>query len=416
MEMEKQDTFQLIGPFKQLLTMEKLPLKGSLTDEQLVVKEDVGILIHKGIVSRIDAWNLLKKQSFVERWEVIKLEGDFVGMPGLIDAHTHICWAGSRARDYSMRLSGKSYLEIAEQGGGIWSTVTQTRAASQETLVELICERAERLYKEGVMCIEVKSGYGLTVQDELKMLRAIKEADSLCRAKLIPTCLAAHICPKDFEGSTAEYLYMIENELWPKVLEEQLAERIDIFIEQGAFSEAEACDHLLKAKSMGFEIAVHADQFSCGGSWVAIQAGAKTAEHLEASGHTQIERLAQSDVVAVVLPGCSMGIGDEYAPARTLLDSGCSVVIASDWNPGSAPMGDLLMQASVMGAHQSLSCAEILSGITYRAASALSLSNYGTLVEGNVANIIGFKTSDYRDILWNQGKLKPQFIWGNRNE
>ena len=297
-------------------------------------------------------------------------------------------------------------MEIAKAGGGIWDTVTQTRAADEGFLRELLLQRIERHLSEGVTTIEVKSGYGLSVEEELKQLRAIKAAQSKTKANLVTTCLAAHMVPKDFNGNQSKYLEYILNDLLPIVKKENLANRVDIFIEEGAFNVDNALSYLSKAKQMGFDVTVHADQFTTGGSAVAVKTGAVSADHLEASGDEEIKLLASSNTVAVVLPGASLGLGMPYAPARKLLDAGACLAIASDWNPGSAPMGDLLMQAAVMSAAEKLSTAEVFAGLTSRATKALRLSDRGTLSTGMRADVQAYPCGDYREILYNQGKLK----------
>nr|MBC7612988.1 imidazolonepropionase [Pseudopedobacter sp.] len=332
-----------------------------------------------------------------------------------IDCHTHICYVGSRAADYAMRISGKSYLEIAHSGGGIWDTVTQTRSATEDELVQLIAKRVLLHLQQGVTTIEVKSGYGLSMEEELKQLRAIKVANEQTEADLISTCLAMHMKPKDFEGSSTDYLNFIQKGLWPILKAENLTHRLDIFIEKSAFTTNEGEIYLKKAKKEGFKFTVHADQFTSGGSEVAVNCNALSADHLEASNAEDIERLSNADTVAVVLPGASLGLGLNYAPARRLLDAGCCVAIASDWNPGSAPMGNLLLQAAVMGAAEKLSCAETFAGLTYRAAKALNLNDRGSLKAGSLADFQAFSTKDYRDILYYQGSLMPTKVWKNGN-
>jgi imidazolonepropionase len=332
-------------------------------------------------------------------------------LPGFVDCHTHICFAGSRAKDYAMRTAGKTYLEIAKAGGGIWDSVTQTRAADEATLTDLLLKRVQRHLAEGVTTIEVKSGYGLSVDGELRQLKAIKAAADKTHASLVATCLAAHMLPKDFEGTHREYLNHILQNLLPAVKQQRLANRVDIFIEESAFNANDALNYLSKAKQMGFEVTVHADQFTAGGSEVAIKARAVSADHLEASTDYEINMLAKSDTVAVTLPGASLGLGMPYAPARKLLDAGTCLAIASDWNPGSAPMGDLLMQAAVMGAAEKLCTTEVFAGLTFRAASALKLNDRGILAKGKLADMQAYPCDDYREILYQQGKLKPDKVW-----
>lgn len=407
---------KLIGPFKQLLPMSGLPQKGALKDEQLSVLENAGILIEDTKIAKVGDFDELLNEAKKEGYELIFLEKSFVAIPGLVDAHTHICFGGTRAHDYAMRNAGKTYLEIAAAGGGIWDTVTKTRKASEEELTENIVRRALRHLSEGVTSIEVKSGYGLSVEEELKMLRAIKAANTMLPVDLIPTCLAAHMLPRDFEGSSTEYLQMIIDQLLPQLKEQELTNRVDIFVEQSAFSVEEGKFYLNKAKELGFELTIHADQFSTGGSTLAVEMGALSADHLEASTEKEIEFLAKSNTVAVALPGASLGLGCNYTPARKLLDAGGALAIATDWNPGSAPMGDLIMQASVLGTAEKLSNAEVLAGITYRSALALNLTDRGTLSKGALADFVVFPTSNYQEITYQQGKLKPNSVWKNGRE
>lgn len=404
---------KLIGPFKQLIPMTGLSLKGAISDNQLTVMEDVGILIENSIIKAIAIFTEMLVEAKSKGIEVLLLQGDHTCLPGFIDAHTHICFGGSRANDYAMRNAGKSYLEIAKAGGGIWDTVTQTRKATQEELVKKIIKRAKQHLKNGTTTIEVKSGYGLSVEEELKMLRAIKNADEQLPVDLVPTCLAAHMLPKDYDGSAEEYLSEISTTLFPILKAEKLANRIDAFIEESAFSAAQITPYFKKAKEMGFDITVHADQFSISGSKVAVDFKAVSADHLEASTQKEINLLANSDVIATALPGASIGLGCSYTPARKLLDAGGSVAIASDHNPGSAPMGDLLTQAAILGTFEKLSNAEVLAGITFRAAAALKLKDRGQLEEGLLADFILFHTNDYKEVLYNQGSFKPCMVFKN---
>jgi imidazolonepropionase len=401
----------LIGPFKQIITMDNLPLKGPLRDEHLQIMDSAGILIQSGKIVDMDSFSHLKKKAFIEKWGIQMLEGNHVALPGMIDPHTHICYAGSRSNDYALSLAGMSYLEIAGRGGGIWSTVTDTRIATDETLFLQTRTRASSLLKDGVTTVEVKSGYALNLEGELRMLKIINQVNDTGEIDLISTCLAAHMLPKDFQGSASQYLdYLVQN-LLPAVLKRKLTSRVDVYIDKNAFSKEEGQFFLQEAMKLGFDLTVHADQFTTGGSEVAVMVGAISADHLEASSDEEIALLAKSDVIPVCLPGASMGLGVNFAPARRILDAGCSLAIASDWNPGSAPMGDILMQASIMGAYEHLTMAETLAAVTYRAAAALNIRDRGILKNGKMADIIAFPVSDYRDILYYQGKMKPLNIW-----
>jgi len=405
----------LIGPFTQLLTMASLPLRGPIADDQLEIIPDAGIVVRNGCIVEVGSFAELRIR-YAEK-KLVPVERNLVAFPGMIDAHTHLCWAGSRAADYALRLSGKSYLEIATAGGGILDTVRKTRAATSDELVQLTLQRANLLLSRGITTIEVKSGYGLTVHHELKILEAIADANRQTAADLVPTCLAAHVVPPEYEKgsvvSEEKYLTGRLNELLPEVKRRNLASRVDVFIEKGAFSEAAARYYLQAARDRGFDLVIHGDQFTVGAAAVANDLHALSIDHLEAAGAKEISTLAQGSTIAVALPGASLGLGEPFAPARKLLDAGNALAIASDWNPGSAPMGNLLAQAAILGAAQQLSTAEVWAAITYRAAAALKLGDRGKLQKGMKADIIAFQTNDYREVLYRQGELRPSIVIKN---
>ncbi|MDR6489365.1 imidazolonepropionase [Chryseobacterium vietnamense] len=404
---------KLIGPFKQVVTLANLPLRGKLSDEQLEIIVDGGIVVDQNTIRKVGNFETLKTEN--PTIEIEHIEGEQVVLPAFVDSHTHICFGGNRANDFAMRNAGKTYLEIAESGGGIWSSVQHTRNASEEELLKTLVERINFLVDLGITTIEVKSGYGLDVENELKMLRIIKKAQNETKATLVPTCLSAHLKPRDFEGSNPEYLEYIITEILPKVKEEGLAGRVDIFIEKSAFQPEESKEFLLKAKELGFEITVHADQFTPGSSRIAVEVGAKSADHLEATIDEDIQFLADSDTVATALPGASLGLGEKFTPARKLLDAGAIVAIASDWNPGSAPMGNLITQASILATFQKLTTAEVLAGMTFRAAFALNLEDRGQLEAGKKADFVTFKTNNFQNVLYNQGSLKAELVYIDGN-
>ena len=400
---------KLIGPFRQIITLRGLPLKGAIRDSELEVISNGGIYIEDGYCLEVGEYSCLKiKYCHAEQ---ILRSGLEVCLPGYVDCHTHIAFAGNRANDFALRNEGSSYLEIARAGGGIWSTVEKTRACSEDVLVELTLERASNLIAQGITTIEVKSGYGLDIDQELKLLRAIKLADQKSAVDLISTCLAAHMKPLDFVGTNLDYLNHLQAHLFPILLKEKLTTRIDAFIEQSAFSADEILQYLKNAKELGFAICLHADQFTTSGSELAVAIQAVSADHLEASTATEIALLAKSDVVAVALPAASLGLGCGFTPARSLLDAGASLAIATDWNPGSAPMGKLLTSASILACMQKLSNAEVLAAITFRAANALRLSDRGRLVEGYLADFVIYPTDNYQDITYLQGALQPNEVW-----
>ena len=384
--------------------MANLPERGAISDNSLEIIDDGGVVIEDGKIIEVGDFLSLSKNDL----DVKEITYPCVLLPGFIDSHTHVCHYGNRSDEYAKRNSGISYQQILEEGGGIHNTMNSTSNSTDEQLTDDTLNRLKRHFQEGVLTCEVKSGYAPNLEDEVRMLRIINEIDSSNDIDLIPTCLAAHVTPKKYESSK-KYLDSIVNDLLPIIKEENLSNRVDIFIEEKAFSVTEASNFLEKIKS-DFYITAHANQFTSGGLKVGVDNGAVSVDHLEVITDQEIDYLSKSDTTGVVLPGCSLGLGIPFAPARKLLDNNCKVSIASDWNPGSAPMGDLLMQASLLGSTEKLSNAEVLAGITCRAANALSLEDRGSLENGKIADMIGFKTNDFRDILYNQGKLKPSFI------
>lgn len=409
---------ELIGPFSQLISLADLPLKGALKNVQLDVLPRAGLLVSEGLILEAgDFDDLWRRYKYDDQWrrnqEVIVHEvmGDHVLLPGFTDAHTHLIFAGSRAGDYALRSAGLSYSQVAAAGGGIWNTVQATRAATDEELLKSLFRRLNCQLEGGITTTEVKTGYGLSAGQELRMLRLIKEAATASPLDLVPTCLAAHMIPVDFNEGAEAWLDHLGRELLPQISQQHLSERIDIFIEEGAFSVHQARKYLHRAAQMGFDVVVHADQFSCGGSALAVELHARSADHLEASRAGEIRNLGASATAAIVLPGASLGLGLPFAPARALLDAGASLVIASDWNPGSAPMGNLLMQASVMGAAQKLCAAEIYAALCFRAAAALGLYDRGRICPGQLADLQAFPVADHHEILYNQGMLRSDLHW-----
>ncbi|CAD7809361.1 Imidazolonepropionase [Chryseobacterium aquaeductus] len=402
---------KLIGPFKQVITLANLPLRGKLSDEQLEVIVDGGIIVDNNNIDQVGNFECLKSEN--QNIEIEHIPDEQIVLPAFVDSHTHICFGGNRANDFAMRNAGKTYLEIAESGGGIWSSVQHTRNSSEEELLKTLLERINILISIGITTIEIKSGYGLDLENELKMLRIIKKAQSQTLATLVPTCLSAHLKPRDFEGDNKAYLDYILADILPIVKKENLASRVDIFIEKSAFQPEESKEFLFKTKDLGFEITVHADQFTAGSSRIAVEVGAKSADHLEATVDSDIEFLAKSDTVATALPGASLGLGEKFTPARKLLDAGAILAIASDWNPGSAPMGNLLTQASILATYEKLSTAEVLAGMTFRSAYALGLEDRGRLEGGMKADFVTYKTDNFQNVLYNQGTLKAENTYIN---
>jgi imidazolonepropionase len=396
---------QIIGPFSQILTFEQTALKGPLQVPDMGILENAGVRVDSGVIVEVGPFEALVKNNVSP--QVMEISGSHVLMPGLVDCHTHMVWAGSRAADFERRNSGLSYQEILASGGGILDTVKRVGQATKGSLKEDLHERILRHQYDGVTTQEIKSGYGLDAENELKMLEVIHEVDREVKVDLIPTFLGAHVCPRDYERS--DFLDYLLAEVAPKA--KLLANRADAFIEAEAFPVQIVQPYLTALKNLGFNLTLHADQFSSGGAALAIQMGAKSADHLEVTTSEDIALFGTSNTVAVVLPGASLGLGMAFAPTRALLDAGACLAIASDWNPGSAPSGDLLAQCGILAAHQKLTAAETFSGVTFRAARALGFTDRGRLAPQHLFDAIAFPTHDYREILYQQGTLKPDMLW-----
>ncbi len=402
---------KLTGPFKQIITMDQLERKGPIPDSTLKIIGNGGVIVEDGLIREVGDFEKLHKEYKVPVEEIFTSS---VLTPGFIDAHTHICYAGSRAKDYAQEIQGITYEEILARGGGIYSTVEKTRQSDFDTLKNETFKRVDRHFNSGITTIEIKSGYGLSLVDEIKMLDVINSINETSNPDLIPTCLAAHVRPMEFNDNET-YLDYIITDILPLIMERDLSRRVDIFIEENAFLPRESQKFLEKAQALGFAATVHADQFSRGGAKVAATVGAVSADHLESSHDEDIKALVNKNVTAVVLPGASLGLAMNFAPARKILDGGACLVIASDWNPGSAPMGDLLTQSALLSNFEKLTFTETIAGITFRAASALGLDDRGILHRGKLADMISFPTDDHREILYNQGMLQPDMIWKNGN-
>ena len=332
--------------------------------------------------------------------------GGRVVMPGFVDAHTHPVFAGTREDEYEMRAEGLTYQEIAARGGGIRKSVRRTRAASAEELFELALPRVDWLLAHGTTTAEAKSGYGLTLEDELKILRVIRRLDRETPLTLVPTFLGAHEIPDEFRGTApgerrADYVRLIIDEMLPRVAREGLARFADIFCESHVFTIDEARLVLGRARELGLGLRLHADQLSEGGGGrLAAELGAATADHLEWVDDDGIRRLAESNVTAVLLPGAVFNLGlTRYAPARQMIDAAVAVAIATDFNPGSSPTPSMQMALSIACTQMRMTPAEAITAATVNAAHTLDLGHrVGSLEVGKQADVVVFDVADYRQI------------------
>ena len=310
-------------------------------------------------------------------------------IPGLIDCHTHLCFGGWRGDEFEMRLQGRSYQEIAAAGGGIRSTVAATRSDTARQLKQKALLALEGMLDLGVTTVECKSGYGLERHAELKQLEVYRQLDAQQAVDLVPTFLGAHMIPDEYKEQREEYIRLLCDVLIPEISEQGLALFCDVFVEEGAFSIAEARHILTTAKKAGLGLKVHADQLSSGGgAQLAAELGAVSAEHLEYADQQGIESLALAGTVAVSLPLASLYLRERYVAARQMLDSGVKVAVATDFNPGSAPSYHLPLAMTLACINQQMTPQEVLMGVTTIAARAISAQHrIGSLLPGFMADI-----------------------------
>jgi imidazolonepropionase len=311
-------------------------------------------------------------------------------IPGLIDCHTHTVFAGTREDEYVQRAQGLSYAEIARRGGGIKNTVDAVRKCSVEQLVELAHPRLQRMLALGVTTVEIKSGYGLTVQDELKMLHAVKRLNELQPIELVGTYLAAHTIPREFEGDPEGYLdVVLDRKVLDQICDEGLAEFADVFCETTAFNVEQSRRFLTTCAGAGLTPRIHADQITqIGASRLAAQVGASSADHLERIDDESIEAMRNAGTIAVLLPACSFYLGVEQAPARRIIDAGLPVAIATDFNPGSSVVESLPLTMSIACSQMGMTPAQSLIATTTNAAAVLKRAErIGAIKEGMQADL-----------------------------
>jgi imidazolonepropionase len=308
---------------------------------ELAIIDDGAMLFRDGRIEATGARSQIEALVNIDT-QIIDAGGRVVA-PGFVDAHTHLVFAGNRADEFEMRCSGTTYQEIARQGGGIRSTVRRTRDAGENQLLATAQKHASWFLRAGTTTIEAKSGYGLTVEAEMKILRVVRQTEHTTPLRCVPTFLGAHEVPDEFVGRTSAYVDLVVDEMLPLVALHKLASFCDVFCEPHIFDRHSAGRILEAARRLGFGLRIHGDQFSCsGGAMLAASLGAATADHLEHTDAASIAALAAAEVQPVLLPGSVYSIGStHYAPARAMIEAGLAVVLATDFNPGSSPIASM---------------------------------------------------------------------------
>ena len=369
---------------------------------------DAAIAVEDGIIKEITQGGKIPTGDFDQ---VIDAEGKLV-TPGLVDGHTHLVFGGYRQNEIPMKLAGAGYLDILRAGGGILDTVRKTREATFEELYDKSAAFLDEMMSFGITTCEAKSGYGLDMENEIKMLEVIKALGENHPADVVPTFMGAHAIPPEYEGRGDEYIDMMCNELIPEVRRRGLAEFCDVFCEDSVFDSAQSKKYLEAARAQGFELKIHADEIEdIGGSKLAGQLQAVSAEHLIAAGEEGMDSMAEGGTTAMLLPATSFYLGKTFAPARTMIEKGIPVCIASDFNPGSCPSLNLQLAINLGYLRYKMTPEEILTAVTINPACAINRGELvGTLEEGKQADIVIWNAPDMEMLCYRFGSNLAQTV------
>ena len=383
----------------------------------LAIVEDAALLIAEdGLITAAGRYNELKS-GIPPDAKIVDANQRCV-TPGLVDAHTHLVFAGNRAAEFEQRIAGTTYQQIAAAGGGILRTVALTRAATEDDLLATARRHRDWMLRSGTTTLEAKSGYGLDHETELKMLRVLRRLNVEGQVRIVPTLLAAHTVPPEYKERRADYVSFIVDELIPEVANDGLAQYCDAFCDDHAFTVEETRAVLMAARKHGLKLRVHAEQFRSGtGADLAAELGAATADHLETATDETFQRLRAAGVQPVLLPGSVFALSrTQYPPARKMIEAGLAIVIATDFNPGSSPVPSMPFMLSLACVEMRLSPAEALTAATINAAHSLGLgAQVGSLEAGKQADFVIHEFSDYRELAYYiAAPMRPRVFIGGR--
>jgi len=393
----------LITGASQLLTLRGRGARRGDALSQLGIVPDGAVLVSDGRIAAVGPTNMVEKLAAARKAEKVEVAGRVV-LPGFVDSHTHLVHAASRAEEYELKIQGASYEEIAKKGGGILNSVKLLRAATSQQLKRRARAALETFAAYGTTTIEAKSGYGLDVASELKVLSLHKELSAEQPIEIASTFLGAHVVPLEFRGKAngpKEYVKLLTDWLIPEVASNGLAEFCDVFCDRGAFTRGQSKEVLTAGLKHKLIPRLHAEQLSrTGGTQLAVELEAASCDHLEQINRTDIRALAKSDTVATLLPGCDFHLGlKQYAPARKLIEAGAIVALATDYNPGTSPTMSMPMILSLACTQLRMTPAEAITAATINAAYSLGRHNrIGSLEVGKQADLAVFEVEDYREI------------------
>jgi imidazolonepropionase len=393
----------LIAGASQLLTLRGRGARRGNSLRDLGIVKDGALLVRRGLIVAVGTRKYV--ESLPESRSAERLDlGARVVLPGFVDSHTHLVHAASRAEEYELKISGASYEEIARQGGGILDSVKKLRSATDAALEKRALNALRQFAKHGTTTIEAKSGYGLDVPSELRILCLTAELSGKQWIEIAPTFLGAHVVPAEYRGKSGgaeRYIRMLTEVLIPEVAERNLAEFCDVFCDRGAFTREQSKRILQKGREFGMAPRLHAEQLSrTGAAGLAVELGAASCDHLEQVNRSDIARLAKSHTVATLLPGCDFHLGlKKYAPARAFIDAGAIVALATDYNPGTSPTLSMPMILSLACSQLRMTPAEAITAATINGAYALRREEkIGSLDVGKQADFAVFDVADYREI------------------